>query len=151
MHYLLKMRYVIQAAIAALHSRAPSFAATDFKQIAGLYDELARRDPSPVVAVNRAVAVGFAHGPAAGLAALPDDDRLARYQPLHAARAELLRRAGDVEGADAALQAAIELSASEPERAALRRLGSPTAHSEPASESPDATSSARSKPSVNDA
>jgi RNA polymerase sigma-70 factor, ECF subfamily len=143
--------YSIQAAIAALHSRAPSFAATDWAQIAGLYDELARHDPSPVVAVNRAVAIGFAAGPAAGLAALPDDERLARYQPLHAARAELLRRAGDVEGADAALQAAIELSASEAERSALRRLGSATAHSAPASESPDATSSARSKPSSKDA
>ena len=69
-----------------------------------------------MVAVNRAVAIGFADGPEAGLAALPDDPRLERYQPLHAARAELLRRAGDVAGADAALQAAIELSASEAER-----------------------------------
>jgi len=143
--------YSIQAAIAALHSRAASFAATDWAQIAGLYGELSRHDPSPVVAVNRAVAIGFAEGPAAGLAALPDDPRLERYQPLHAARAELLRRAGDVAGADAALQAAIELSASEAERAALRRLGSAAAHSAPASESPDATSSARSNPSANDA
>jgi RNA polymerase sigma-70 factor (ECF subfamily) len=143
--------YVIQAAIAALHSRAPSFGATDWVQIAGLYGELARRDPSPVVAVNRAVAIGFASGPEAGLAALPDDPRLARYQPLHAARAELLRRAGDVAGADAALQVAIELSATEAERSALRRLGSAAAHNAPASESPDATSSARSNPSANDA
>ena len=143
--------YSIQAAIAALHSRAASFAATDWAQIAGLYGELSRHDPSPVVAVNRAVAIGFAEGPAAGLAALPDDPRLERYQPLHAARAELLRRAGDVAGADAALQAAIELSASEAERSALRRLGSAAAHSAPASENPDATSSARSNPSANDA
>jgi RNA polymerase sigma-70 factor (ECF subfamily) len=143
--------YAIQAAIAALHSRAPSFAATDWAQIAGLYALLARHDPSPVVAVNRAVAIGFAEGPEAGLAALPDDARLARYQPLHAARTELLRRAGDVEGAEAALQVAIELSASEAERVALRRLGSAVAHSAPASESADATSSARSKPSENDA
>ena len=89
--------------------------------------------------------------PRAGLAALPDDPRLERYQPLHAARAELLRRAGDAAGADAALQAAIELSASEAERSALRRLGSAAAHSAPAGENPDATSSARSKPSANDA
>jgi len=143
--------YSIQAAIAALHSRAASFAATDWAQIAGLYGELSRHDPSPVVAVNRAVAIGFAEGPAAGLAALPDDPRLERYQPLHAARAELLRRAGDAAGADAALQAAIELSASEAERSALRRLGSAAAHSAPASENPDATSSARSNPSANDA
>jgi len=143
--------YTIQAAIAALHSRSPAFGATDWAQIAGLYGELWRHDPSPVVAVNRAVAIGFASGPEAGLAALPDDPRLERYQPLHAARAELLRRAGDAAGADAALQAAIELSASEAERSALRRLGSAAAHSAPASENPDATSSARSNPSANDA
>jgi len=143
--------YTIQAAIAALHSRSPAFEATDWAQIAGLYGELWRHDPSPVVAVNRAVAIGFASGPDAGLAALPDDPRLERYQPLHAARAELLRRAGDAAGADAALQAAIELSASEAERSALRRLGSAAAHSAPASENPDATSSARSNPSANDA
>jgi RNA polymerase sigma-70 factor (ECF subfamily) len=113
--------YAIQAAIAALHSRAASFAATDWAQIAGLYGELARIDPSPVVAVNRAVAIGFAAGPEAGLAALPDDERLARYQPLHAARAELLRRAGREAEADAALRTAIGLSATEAERSALRR------------------------------
>ena len=88
--------YSIQAAIAALHDQAPSFAATDWAQIAGLYAALARVDPSPVVTVNRAVAVGFAEGPAAGLA-LPDAvEGLDRYQSLHAARAELLRRLGDV-------------------------------------------------------
>jgi RNA polymerase sigma-70 factor (ECF subfamily) len=115
--------YTIQAAIAALHDQAPAFADTDWPQIAGLYGELARHDRSPVVAVNRAVAIGFAAGPQAGLAALPDHPRLARYQPLHAARAELLRRAGDDDGADAALRIAIELSSSEAEREALRRLG----------------------------
>ncbi|HEY6890101.1 MAG TPA: RNA polymerase subunit sigma-24, partial [Solirubrobacter sp.] len=114
--------YTIQAAIAALHDQAPAFADTDWRQIAGLYGELARHDRSPVVAVNRAVAIGFAAGPEAGLAALPDDPRLARYQPLHAARAELLRRAGDAAGAEAALAVAIELSSSEAEREALRRL-----------------------------
>jgi RNA polymerase sigma-70 factor (ECF subfamily) len=143
--------YSIQAAVAALHDQAPSFAATDWAQIAGLYAELARHDPSPVVAVNRAVAIGFASGPKAGLAALPDDPRLDRYQPLHAARAELLRRAGDVAGAEVALQAAIELSAGEAEREALRRLGSAAAQSAPASENADAISNARSKPSANDA
>jgi RNA polymerase sigma-70 factor (ECF subfamily) len=116
--------YAIQAAIAALHDQAPSFADTDWAQIAGLYEELAKHDPSPVVAVNRAVAIGFASGPEAGLAALPEDPRLDRYQPLHAARADLLRRAGDEAGAAQALARAIELSASEAERAALRRLGS---------------------------
>ena len=91
--------YAIQAAISALHSTAPSWEATDWPQIAALYAELQRYDGSPVVAVNRAVAVGFADGPRAGLALLDaaaQDERLARYQPLHAARAELLtpRRRG---------------------------------------------------------
>ena len=116
--------YLIQAAIAALHAQAPSFAETDWPQIAGLYAELARHDPSPVVAVNRAVAVGFADGPRAGLEVLhgvAGDTRLARYQPLYAARAELLSRAGDAPGADAAYAEAIALTANEAERAALER------------------------------
>jgi RNA polymerase sigma-70 factor (ECF subfamily) len=114
--------YVIQAAISALHSTAPSWEATDWPQIAALYGELQRYDGSPVVAVNRAVAVGFADGPRAGLALLDAaaaDERLARYQPLHAARAELLTRAG--EDADEAYAKAIELTANEAERAALSR------------------------------
>jgi RNA polymerase sigma-70 factor (ECF subfamily) len=117
--------YVIQAAIAALHAQAPSWEATDWPQIAGLYAELARHDPSPVVAINRAVAVGFADGPEAGLAILDDlgsDARLDRYQPLYAARADLLRRTGDAAGADAAYATAIGLSANAAERAALERL-----------------------------
>ena len=114
--------YVLQAAISALHSTAPSWEATDWPQIAALYAELQRYDGSPVVAVNRAVAVGFADGPRAGLALLDaasQDERLARYQPLHAARAELLTRAG--EDADEAYARAIELTANEAERAALTR------------------------------
>ena len=111
--------YSIQAAIAALHDQAPAFADTDWAQIAGLYGALARVDASPVVAINRAVAVGFADGPAAGLALLDAVEGLERYQSLHAARAELLRRLGDVRGADAAYQVAISLSAHEHERAAL--------------------------------
>ena len=114
--------YTIQAAIAAVHAEARAFEATDWPQIAGLYAELARHDPSPVVAVNRAVAVGFADGAEAGLALLPDDPRLDRYAPLHAARAELLRRVGDDAGAEAALDAAIEFSANDAERTALRAL-----------------------------
>ena len=143
--------YAIQAAIAALHSQAEDFAATDWTQIAGLYAELARHDPSPVVAVNRAVAVGFAAGPEAGLALLPEDPRLDRYVPLHAARFELLRRAGDVDAAAAALQTAIGLSSNAAEREALRRLGSANPVTAPASESADATTIARVKPSLNDA
>jgi RNA polymerase sigma-70 factor (ECF subfamily) len=118
-------RYVIQAAIAALHAQAPDFDSTDWPQIAALYDALAKLDPSPVVAVNRAVAVGLADGPHAGLAILEAagaDPRLARYQPLHAARAELLRRVGDAAGADAAYDRAIALTSNEAQRAALQRL-----------------------------
>lgn len=85
-----------------------------------LYGELARRAPSPVVEVNRAVAVAFAGGDGlAVLAPLLRDERLAEYQPLHAAHAELLRRAGDHTGADAAYGRAIGLSGNAVERAEL--------------------------------
>ena len=116
--------YLIQAAIAALHSEAPAWEATDWPQIAALYAELERHDASPVVTVNRAVAVGFAEGPAAGLAildAVAADERLARYQPLQAARAELLARAGEHAAADAAYQLAIALTENEATRTALER------------------------------
>ena len=113
--------YSIQAAIAAVHDRAPAFEATDWAQIAGLYAALARVDPSPVVTINRAVAVGFAEGPVAGLALLDAVEGLDRYPSLHAARAELLRRLGDAHGADAAYRMAISLSAHEHERVALER------------------------------
>ena len=98
-------RYMLQAAIAAVHADAATWEATDWPQIAELYAALERVDRSPVVTVNRAVAVGFADGPRAGLAvldAVAGDERLARYQPLHAARAELLARAGERAAADAA-------------------------------------------------
>jgi RNA polymerase sigma-70 factor (ECF subfamily) len=116
--------YLVQAAIAAVHAQAPTWEATDWPQIAGLYAQLERHDPSPVVTINRAIAVGFADGPRAGLAvldALDADPRLERYQPLHAARADLLRRAGDAVGADAAYAAAIALEANPAQRAALER------------------------------
>jgi RNA polymerase sigma-70 factor (ECF subfamily) len=116
--------YQLQAAIAALHDEAPAWDATDWRQIAALYAALARLAPSPVIEVNRAVAVGFADGPAAGLAVLEGvagDRRLRRYQPLHAARADLLRRAGDAEGARAAYDAAIALTENAVERAELER------------------------------
>jgi RNA polymerase sigma-70 factor (ECF subfamily) len=114
--------YQLQAAITALHVEAPSTAETDWDEIAALYQRLAEIDRSPVVAVNHAVAVGFASGPRAGLdrlAPLLDDARIAGYQPLHAAHAELLRRAGDLERAAEAYQRAIALSANAVERAEL--------------------------------
>jgi RNA polymerase sigma-70 factor, ECF subfamily len=116
--------YQIQAAIAAVHAEAPTFTATDWPQIAALYAALAAVDPSPIVTVNRAVAVAYAQGPDAGLMLLDPlagDARLDRYQPLHAARAELLRRAGDPDGARAAYRRALELTANAAERAALAR------------------------------
>jgi RNA polymerase sigma-70 factor, ECF subfamily len=116
--------YQLQAAIAALHDQAPSPEATDWAQIADLYGALAQVAPSPVVALNRAVAVGLASGPQAGLALLApllDDPTLAGYQPLHAARAELLRRADDRAGAADAYRQAIELSTNAVERAELER------------------------------
>ena len=116
--------YQLQAAIAALHVQAPSAADTDWAQIAQLYGALGRVTPSPVVEVNRAVAVAFADGADAGLqvlAPLLDDPALERYQPLHAAHAELLRREGDATGAAAAYERAIALSANDVERAELER------------------------------
>jgi len=103
--------YQLQAAIAAVHAQAASFEETDWPQIAALYGELARRWPSPVIEVNRAVAVGMADGPQAGLAVLApvlDGGQLADYGPLHAAHADLLDRAGQHEAARAAWARAIE-------------------------------------------
>jgi RNA polymerase sigma-70 factor (ECF subfamily) len=108
--------YQLQAAIAALHVSEP----VDWPQIAALYAALARLAPSPVVEVNRAVALGMAGDPQAGLAVLDAVD-LDRYQPFHAARAELLRRSGDRASADRAYARAIELSANAVERAELQR------------------------------
>jgi RNA polymerase sigma-70 factor, ECF subfamily len=119
--------YQLQAAITALQIQAPDAEATDWVQIAELYGALATLNPSPVVELNRAVAVGLASGPGAGLALLEPllaDPVLERYQPLHAAHAELLSRAGDAEGAARAYERAIALTANAVERAELeRRLG----------------------------
>jgi RNA polymerase sigma-70 factor (ECF subfamily) len=116
--------YQIQAAIAALHAQAARPEDTDWAQIAALYGELARIMPSPVVELNRAVAVAMAEGPVRGLAlleALAEDERLADYYLYHAARADLLRRAGWSEDAADAYQVALELTENEVERAYLRR------------------------------
>ncbi len=116
--------YQLQAAISALHTQTPTATDTDWPQIAALYGRLARLAPSPVVDVNRAVAVGFADGPAAGLRVLDPllaDGRLDAYQPLHAAHAELLRRAGRVDAARDAFTLAIDLTANAVERIELER------------------------------
>jgi len=116
--------YQLQAAITALQIQAPDAEHTDWAQIAELYGALGRLNPSPVVELNRAVAVGLAAGPAAGLELLEPlltDPALERYQPLYAAHAELLSRAGDAEGAAGAYERAIALSANDVERAELER------------------------------
>jgi RNA polymerase sigma-70 factor (ECF subfamily) len=116
--------YQLQAAITALQVQAPDAKATDWAQIAELFGALARLNPSPVIELNRAVAVGLADGPAAGLALLEPllgDSALERYQPLHAAHAELLSRAGDAAAAARAYERAIALSANAVERAELER------------------------------
>ena len=116
--------YQLQAAITALQIQARDTGSTDWVQIAELYGALGRLNPSPVVELNRAVAVAFADGPAAGLALLEPllaDPRLEHYQPLHAARAELLGRAGDTAGAGSAYERAIALTANAVERAELER------------------------------
>ena len=119
--------YQLQAAITALQIQAPDAEATDWAQIAALYGALGALNPSPVVELNRAVAVGLASGPAAGLELIEPllgDTALERYQPLHAAHAELLSRTGDAEGAARAYRRAIALTANAVERAELeRRLG----------------------------
>jgi RNA polymerase sigma-70 factor (ECF subfamily) len=102
--------YQLQAAIAGCHSTASSADATDWPQIAALYAELSRYEPTPVVAANRAVAVAMADGPAAGLSILDDlagQGRLDRWPQLHIARAELLRQLGRTADALSAYQAAL--------------------------------------------
>jgi RNA polymerase sigma-70 factor, ECF subfamily len=128
--------YQLQAAIAALHAQAPSFELTDWSEIATLYAELARRAPSPVVEVNRAVAVGLADGPRAGLAVLQPvlaEGALPDYAPLHAAHADLLERAGEPDAAKQAWERAIEVTRNPALKAELkrRRLGVESGGSQP--------------------
>ncbi len=116
--------YTLQAAIAAVHAEAPDAAATDWAQIVGLYDLLARADPSPVVELNRAVAVAMRDDPFAGLvlidAILARGD-LADYHLAHSARAELCRRSGRTTEARASYERALGLTKQEPEQRFLRR------------------------------
>jgi RNA polymerase sigma-70 factor, ECF subfamily len=114
--------YCLQAAIAAVHAEAPSTMETDWSEIIGLYDVLSRLDPSPVVALNRAVAVAMRDGPEAGLALvdalLPE---LEGYHLAHAARADLCRRLGRKEEAIASYEKALALSRQAPECRFLQR------------------------------
>jgi RNA polymerase sigma-70 factor (ECF subfamily) len=117
-------RYTIQAAIAALHCEAPGVEATDWTEIVGLYDVLLRMEPSPVVELNRAVAVAMRDGPEAGLAlvdAILGRGELADYRLAHAARADLCRRLGRHAEARASYERALGLSRQEPERRFLER------------------------------
>jgi RNA polymerase sigma-70 factor (ECF subfamily) len=114
--------YALQAAIAALHAEAPSGEGTDWPQILGLYDVLMRTAPTAVIALNRAVAVAEVSGPEAALAeiaALEEQGALREYGPLHAARADMLRRLGRREEAAVAYQRGLELIANPSERAYL--------------------------------
>lgn len=116
--------YCIQAAIAALHAQAPSFADTDWQEIASFYDLLLQINPSPIVELNRAVALAMRDGPATGLQLI--DDLLARnqlidYHLTHAARAEFLQQLGDREAAKAALEQALLLAPQAAEQRFLQR------------------------------
>ena len=116
--------YRVQAEIAALHARAPVAAATDWAAVVSWYDALLVIWPSPVVALNRAVATGFRDGPEAGLVAvdaIADDPRLAGYHLVPAVRADLFRRAGQVAEAGAAYQSAIAKARTDAERRFLTR------------------------------
>ena len=116
--------YTLQAAISAVHAEAPTAAATDWAQIVGLYDVLARADPSPVIELNRAVAVAMRDGPTAGLAlidAILGRGALADYHLAHSARAELCRRLGRTADARASYTRALDLARQEPQRRFLER------------------------------
>ena len=116
--------YQVQAAIAACHATAATAPDTDWAQIAGLYEHLARFLPTPVVALNHAVAVAMAEGPAAGLplvAALEASGKLAGYHLLPATRADLLRRLGRRAEAAEAYREALEAASTDAERRFLRR------------------------------
>ena len=116
--------YTLQAAIAAVHAVAPAAAATDWEEIVALYDVLARLEPSPVVELNRAVAIAMRDGPAAGLALVESilaGGDLADYHLAHSVRADLCRRLGRAADARASYQRALGLARQEPERRFLER------------------------------
>jgi len=111
--------FQLQAAISAIHVEAPDFASTPWTEIALIYERLLEMTDSPVVAVNHAVAVSYAHSPGAGLALLPR--HLDGYQPLYAARADMLRRLGRNDAARSAYQQALSLTTNASDRAFLQR------------------------------
>lgn len=116
--------YTIQGAIAATHAEAADTGVTDWAQIVGLYDVLLRADPSPVVELNRAVAIAMRDGPAAGLAlvdAILKRGELRDYRPAYAARADLCRRLGRLADARASYERALALSRQDPERRFIER------------------------------
>lgn len=114
--------YQVQAAISAVHAEAPTYVDTDWAQIAALYRVLWEMTPSPVVAMNRAVAVAMIDGPQVGLRwLLLFSEELKDYLPFHAARADLLRRSNEREAAADAYQRALELCDTAPERAYLQK------------------------------
>jgi RNA polymerase sigma-70 factor, ECF subfamily len=113
--------YQLQAALAALHAEATSWEQTDWPQIVELYGELARTAPSPVVELNRAVAVAMAHGPAEGLRLVSAIEGLERYHLFHATQADLLRRLGRRAEAADAYARALELATNPVEREFLER------------------------------
>ncbi len=115
--------YTLQAAIAAVHAEAESVAATDWRQIVALYDRLVRIQPSPVVQLNRAVAIAMCDGPEAGLAhidAVLEHGELANYYLAHSARADMYRRLGRTAEARASYEKALALTQQEPERQFLQ-------------------------------
>src|SRR5271165_4609723 len=116
--------YTLQAAIAAVHAEAESVAATDWRQIVALYDRLVRIQPSPVVQLNRAVAIAMRDGPEAGLAhidAVLEHGELADYYLAHSARADMYRRLGRTAEARSSYEKALALTQQEPERQFLAR------------------------------
>jgi RNA polymerase sigma-70 factor (ECF subfamily) len=115
--------YTLQAAIAAVHAEAQSAAVTDWRQIVELYDQLVRIQPSPVVQLNRAVAIAMRDGPEAGLAhidAVMEHGELANYYLAHSARADMFRRLGRTAEAKSSYERALALTQQEPERQFLQ-------------------------------
>jgi RNA polymerase sigma-70 factor (ECF subfamily) len=116
--------YALQASVAALHANVKTPGETDWRQIAGLYEMMLRMNPSPVIAVNHAVAVAMSEGPEAGLVSLDELERsgeLGEFHLLPAARADLLRRLGKRDESARAYERALALATNDVERRFLRR------------------------------